>query len=221
MPHRPYHPDYAPVRWRAWWQFGSGTIGDFACHHLDPAFMALKLGEADSFSVEATSSGITEETCPSASLIHYYFPKRAGMPPVRLTWYEGGLMPPRPAELEDHRELGDHGVLFLGTEGAILGGGWSKDSRIIPEAKMRAYKLPPKTLPRVPGHHQDWINACKGMGPASTNFDYAGPLTEFCLMGNVALRSGDRITFDWKHMKSSAPEAQRFINTDFREGFEL
>ena len=112
VPPRPYHPDYAPVRWRAWWQFGSGTIGDFACHHLDPAFWALKLDQSNTFSVEASSIGTTEETCPAGSLIYFDFPARAGMGPVRITWYEGGLMPPRPKVLEKGRNLGDHGILL-------------------------------------------------------------------------------------------------------------
>ena len=219
VPYRPYHPDYAPVRWRAWWQFGSGTIGDFACHHLDPAFWALKLDEADCFTVEASSYGTTKETCPAASLIYYHFPARAGMKPVRISWYEGGLMPPRPEVLEKGRSMGGHGILFLGTKGAILGGGWSKSPRIIPETKMRAYKRPPKTLPRVKGHHRNWLDACKGQGRPSTHFGYGGPLTEFTLMGNVALRTGKKLEFDWKNMKvTNAPEANQFIKPDYREG---
>ena len=222
VPERPYHPDYAPVRWRAWWQFGSGTIGDFACHHLDPAFWALKLDQAESFSVEASSCGTTKETCPAASLIYYDFPARAGMGPVRITWYEGGIMPARPAELEDGRSLGDHGILFLGTKGAILGGGWTRSPRIIPEAKMRAYQRPPKSLPRCASHHRNWLDACKGQGRPSTHFDYAGPLTEFCLMGNVALRAGKKLQFDWKSMKvTNAPEANEFIQPGYRESIRI
>ena len=222
VPYRPYHPDYAPVRWRAWWQFGSGTIGDFACHHLDPAFWALKLDAADRFTVEASSYGTTKETCPAASLIHYHFPARAGMKPVRISWYEGGLMPPRPQELEPGRSMGGHGILFLGTKGAILGGGWSKSPRIIPESKMRAYKRPPKTLPRVKGHHRNWLDACKGQGRPSTHFGYGGPLTEFCLMGNVALRIGKKLEFDWKNMKiTNAPEANEFLKPGYREGWTI
>jgi predicted dehydrogenase len=219
VPPRPYHPDYAPVRWRAWWQFGSGTIGDFACHHLDPAFWSLKLDQADHFSVEASSYGTTEETCPAVSLIYYHFPARAGMGPVQINWYEGGLMPPRPAELEPGRSLGDHGILFMGTKGTIFGGGWARSPRIVPETKMRAYKRPPKTLPRVKGHHRNWLDACKGKGRPSTHFDYAGPLTEFCLMGNVALRSSQKLNLDWKDMKvTNAPEANEFIKPDYRKG---
>ncbi len=222
VPRRPYHPDYAPVRWRAWWQFGSGTIGDFACHHLDPAFWALKLYESPSFSVEASSIGTTEETCPAGSLIYFDFPSRAGMGPVRITWYEGGLMPPRPAELEEGRSLGEHGILFIGSKGSILGGGWSRSPRIIPETKMRAYRQPPKTLPRVTGHHRDWLDACKGKGEPSTHFEYSGPLSEFTLMGNVAIRAGKKLEFDWKNMNvTNAPEANKFVKPDYREGWTI
>ncbi|MCP4259226.1 MAG: Gfo/Idh/MocA family oxidoreductase [Planctomycetes bacterium] len=221
-PPRPYHPDYAPVRWRAWWQFGSGTIGDFACHHLDPAFWALKLGKSSNFSVEASSSGTTDETCPAASLIYFDFPARAGMAPVRITWYEGGLMPPRPVQLEARRNLGDNGILYIGTKGAILGEGWSRSPRIIPEFKMRAYKRPPKTLPRAKGHHRNWLDACKGKGRPSTHFDYSGPLTEFTLMGNVALRAGRKLDFDWKKMKiTNVPDANKFIKPNYRKGWTI
>ena len=222
VPPRPYHPDYAPVRWRTWWQFGSGTIGDFACHHLDPAFWALKLDQAEKFQVEASSYGTNEEVCPAASLIYYHFPARAGMSPVRITWYEGGLMPPRPAELEPGRSMGDNGILFVGTHGAILGGGWGRSPRIIPESKMREYKRPPKTLPRVAGHHRNWLDACKGQGKPSTHFDYSGPLTEFSLMGNVALRAGKPLDFDWKSMQvTNVPEANQYIKPELREGRTL
>jgi predicted dehydrogenase len=222
VPPRPYHPDYAPVRWRAWWQFGSGTIGDFACHHLDPAFWALKLDQSDCFSVEASSIGTTVETCPAGSLIYFDFPARTGMGPVRITWYEGGLMPPRPVELEDGRSLGDHGILFLGTKGAILGGGWSRSPRIIPETKMRAYQKPPQSLPRAKGHHRNWLDACKGQGRPSTHFDYAGPLTEFVLMGNVALRAGKKLDFDWKNMNiTNVSDANTFVKPHYREGWTI
>lgn len=222
VPPRPYHPDYAPVRWRAWWQFGSGTIGDFACHHLDPAFWALKLDQAAKFQVEASSYGTNEEVCPAASLIYYHFPARADLPPVRITWYEGGLMPPRPAELESGRSLGDNGILFVGTQGTILGGGWGRSPRIIPESRMREYKRPPKTLPRVAGHHRNWLDACRGQGKPSTHFDYSGPLTEFSLMGNVALRAGKPLDFDWKTMQvTNVPDANRYIKPELREGRTL
>lgn len=219
---RPYHPDYAPVRWRAWWDFGSGTIGDFACHHLDPAFMALKLDQCESFTVEASSYGTTEEVCPAASLIYYHMPARAGMGPVRIAWYEGGLLPPRPAELEPGRPLGDHGILFLGSKGAMLGDGWSRTPRLVPLARTRKFRNPTRRLPRVKGHHRNWLDACKGQGQPSTHFDYAGPLTEFVLMGNVALRAGEKLEFDWKNVKvTNAPEANEYIRPQYAEGWTI
>ncbi len=222
VPRRPYHPDYAPVSWRAWWEFGSGTIGDFACHHLDAAFWALKLDQMEKFQVEASANGTTKEACPSASLIYFDIPARAGMPPVRINWYEGGIMPHRPAELEAGRSMGDNGVMYIGTRGTIIGGGWSRSPRIIPESKMQAYTRPPKILTRVSGHHRDWLNACKGQGKASNHFDYSGPLTEFVLMGNVALRAKKPLDFDWKDMRvTNLPEANQYLNPGYREGRTL
>jgi predicted dehydrogenase len=222
VPARPYHPAYAPVRWRAWWEFGSGTIGDFACHHLDPAFWALKLDECDSFSVEASSYGLTAESCPAASLIHFHMPARAGMGPVRISWYEGGVMPPRPADLEPWRELGEHGVLFIGTKGSLLGDGWGRTPRLVPLSRTREFKNPKRVLPRVKGHHRNWLDACKGQGEASTHFDYAGLLTEWVLMGNVALRAGKKLDFDWKNMKiTNVPEANRYLKPELGQGWTI
>ena len=131
-------------------------------------------------------------------------------------------MPPRLAELEEGRSLGEHGILFIGTKGAMLGGGWARSPRIIPESKMRAYHKPPKTLPRVKEHHRNWLDACRGEGRPSTNFDYAGPLTEFVLMGNVGLRAGKELSFDWPSMKvTNVPEANEFIKPHYREGWTI
>ena len=182
----------------------------------------MKLDQPERFQVEASSYGTTEEVCPAASLIYFDFPARAGMAPVRITRYEGGLMPPRPAELEAGRSRGDNGILFIGTKGAILGEGWGRSPRLIPETKMQAYRRPPKTLPRVAGHHRNWLDACKGRGRPSTPFDYAGPLTEFVLMGNVALRSGKKLDFEWKTLKiANIPEANQFLKPNYREGRSL
>ncbi|MGD8499840.1 MAG: Gfo/Idh/MocA family oxidoreductase [Phycisphaerales bacterium] len=221
-PHRPYHPAYAPYNWRGWWDFGTGAIGDMACHNMDPAFWALDLGHP--ISVEASSSGINPESTPLASMIHYQFPTRKDMPPVKATWYGGGLMPPRPDELEPGRELtgGGNGILFVGDKGKIMCPGWGGSPRIIPEAKMKAYKLPPKTIPRSKGHHRDWINACKGGKPASSNFDYAGRMTEVILLGNVALRTGKKLSWDGPNMKATnAPEADKFIRPEYHNEWTL
>jgi len=219
---RPYHPAYAPYNWRGWWDFGTGANGDMACHNMDPAFWALDLGHP--VSVEGSSSGINSETTPLKSTIHYEFPARKGQPAVKVTWYGGGLMPPRPEELEPGRELtgGGNGILFVGDKGKIMCPGWGGNPRIIPEEKMKAYKLPPKTIPRVAGHHRDWIDACRGGKPASSNFDYAGPMTEVILLGNVALRTGKKLTWDGANMKATnAPEADEYIRPEYLNGWTL
>ena len=219
-PHRPYHPAYAPYNWRGWWDFGTGAIGDMACHNLDPAFWALNLGSP--ISAEASCSGLDSENVPFGALYLYEFPARGVMPPVTLKWYDGGLMPPRPRELEEGRSMGDEGVYLVGDKGVLMCGGWAESPRIIPESKMAAYKRPPQTIPRVQGHHRDWIDACKGGGPASSHFDYAGPLTETVLLGNVALRTGKKIYWDGPNLKAThAPEAGPYIKPAFREGWSL
>ncbi len=183
-----------------------------ACHNLDPAFWALKL--AHPASVEARATNISPEATPFASIVYYEFPARGDMPPVKVTWYSGGIMPPRPDELEPGRDLtgGGNGILFVGDKGKIMCPGWGGSPRIIPEAKMREYKLPPKTIPRTDGHHRDWINACKGGRRASSNFDYAGPMTEVILLGNVAIRTGEKLSWDGVNMKATnCPKADQYV----------
>ena len=219
-PYRPYNEAYHPYNWRGWWDFGNGGIGDMACHNLDAPFWGLDLGHP--ISVEASSTMLNDETVPSAALYHYEFPARGDMPPVTLKWYDGGLMPPRPRELEEDRRIGREGCYIVGDDGIMMCGGWADSVRIIPESKMKAYKRPPKTISRVRGHHRDWINACKGGNPASSNFDYGGPLTEMVLLGNVALRTGKKIYWDGANMKATnAPEADEYIKPAFREGWSL
>ncbi|MHC4994291.1 MAG: Gfo/Idh/MocA family protein [Planctomycetota bacterium] len=195
-PHRPYHPAYVPFKWRGWWDFGTGALGDIGCHSFAPIFRALKLGAP--LTVEATSTKINRETYPHASIVRYMFPAREGMPEVKLVWYDGGLKPERPAELDEERELNNSGTLFVGDKGKIL------DYRIIPESRMQAYPRPAKTLERSIGHYEEWIRACKGGAPGGSNFDIAGPLTEAVLLGNIALRTGKKLEWD--------AVAFRFIN---------
>ena len=179
-PNRPYHPAYLPFKWRGWWDFGTGALGDIGCHAFDPVFRALKLGPATS--VEASSSRVNEETFPLASMVTYRFPARGDMPPLKLTWSDGGIRPPRPEALGNGQLMGDNGRLLIGDKGMILG------NRILPESRRKEYPDPPKTLPRSIGHHKEWIEACKGGKPGGSNFDWAGPLAETVLLGNVALR---------------------------------
>ncbi|MHC4679038.1 MAG: Gfo/Idh/MocA family protein [Planctomycetota bacterium] len=221
-PQRPYHPCYLPFTWRGWWDFGTGVLGDIGCHQFVSIFRALKLGYPTS--VEACSSGVNSETAPLASIVRYDFPAREGMPPVKLTWYDGGLMPARPKELQEGLRFGNaDDNLFVGEKGKMLG------HRLLPEARSKEYGRPPRILPRSPGHHKEWIQACKGGRPAGSNFDVAGPLTEVVLLGNVALRMGQslyekglRLHYDGPNMTvTNLPGANKYVRSDYREGWTL
>ena len=225
---RPYHPKYLPIKWRGWVDFGTGALGDMGCHILDPVFWALKLGEADTIEVEATTTHfdpeIIKETYPIASIVRYKFSARGNMPPVKLTWTDGGLRPERPDDMEADKKLRGEGVLTIGENGSIIhGSSGAGGLRIIPESKMKAYKRPPKTLPRSKGHHQDWILACKGAKPASSNFDHGGPLSEMVLLGVLAMRNQNRkLIWDVKNMRiTNDPEADKYVNPPYRNGWTL
>jgi predicted dehydrogenase len=221
-PNRPYHPAYVPFNWRGWWDFGCGAMGDMAVHNADPAFFCLDLGTP--IAAEAETSGVNNETFPKWQIITYYFAARGDQPPVKVIWYDGHKMPPRPPELEPDRKLEDNGIMFVGDKGTILCGGWAGAPRIVPESKMQAYKRPPKTLPRSPGHHKEWIQACKDNNPkgAMAGFEYSGPFTEALLVGNLAVRLGKKIEWDARKMKATnAPEADQYINKKYREGWAI
>lgn len=220
-PTRPYHPAYLPFKWRGWWDFGTGALGDIGCHAIDPVARALKLGPPTS--VEASSSRVNEETFPLASMITYQFPARGDMPPTKLVWYDGGLRPPRPAELDEGQLMGDNGRLLVGEKGKILG------NRIIPQSRRQEYKPAAPTIPRSPGHYVEWIQACKGGKPAGSNFDWAGPLAETVLLGNVALRvklrddlTRHRLLWDSSALHfTNLPEADAFLRREYRQGWSL
>jgi len=220
-PTRPYHPAYLPFKWRGWWDFGTGALGDIGCHSFDPVFRALKLGAP--LSVEASSTRVNEETYPLASMVTYQFPARGDLPAVKLTWYDGGLRPPRPAELEDGQALGDTGRLLIGDKGKILG------NKIIPESRRKEYGEPPPSIPRSAGHYKEWIQACKGGQPGGSNFNWAGPLAETVLLGNVALRSQlredmtrQRLLWDAPNLRiTNSPEANQYLRREYRNGWSL
>ena len=218
---RPYHPAYAPLVWHYWWDFGGGKLGNFGCHTLDTAVWALNLGHPTL--IESSSTQLSKETTPIASTCHYKFPACDSQPPVDLYWYDGGIRPPRPDCLELERNLPRNGgSLLVGEHGAILSGTWSGSPRIIPEKKMRDYKLPRATIPRSLGHRRDWINACKSGPPASSNFEYGARLTEIVLLGVVSLRTGTTLHWDGPNMKATnAPQVEPVIHGHFRKGWEV
>ena len=223
-PVRPYHSAYVPFAWRGWWDFGSGGLGDMGIHNIAPAFSALKLTAPTS--VYASSTPAFEETLPVASIVHYEFPARGDMPPVKMHWYDGGLLPPRPPELEDDRELNhEDGLIFIGDKGTMLVEGWGGESpRLIPESKMKAYQRPPKTLPRSIGHHKEWLEACKGNGTTRSNFpEFAGPLTEAVLLGTISVRlMGKKLLWDSENLKiTNSAEATKLLHYQYRDGWSL
>ena len=227
-PMRPYNKAYAPFNWRGWWDFGCGAIGDMACHIMDPAFWSLQLMAADTYSVEVVmQKGMTEQTPPTASTIKYEFPARGAMPPVTLYWYDGkGNLPKRPADIPADEKLGegDNGSLFVGTEGYLTTGCYGADSRLLPAEKMKDYKKPARIIPRIPdgNPYQNWIQCCKTGESASSNFDYAGPLTEVANMGNVALLAGEKIVFDVDKMEiTNVKSANQYLTKEYRKGWEL
>jgi predicted dehydrogenase len=218
-PVRPYNAAYCPRSWRGWWDFGEGALGDMGCHVLDAAFWSLNLGAPARISAE--TSGVNNETAPKWSVIKFEFPKRGKMPPVTLTWHDGGKKPERPADLESGRPMGDDegGCMFAGEKGKILCGTYGGNGRTVPESRMKSVT---SDYPKSPGQHEEWIEACKG-GPApGANFDYAGPLTELVLLGNVAMRAGQPIEWDAANMKiPNFPGAEKYVHSTYREGWSL
>ena len=210
---RPYHPAYCPWTWRNWWEFGTGLLGDLGCHKLSTVFKALKLGHP--VGVEACSTVTDGEIYPAGVMARYEFPARGELPPVTLNWYDGGMKPPVPKDLEPGRQIAD--VLYFGEKGLLMG------HRLVPEAKMKAYGRPPKRLARSPGHYKEWVDACRGGPPPGANFiDHAGLLTETCMLGNVALRAGKKLTWDGPNMKvTNDADANRFLHRQYRQGWSL
>ena len=225
---RPYHPAYVPWNWRGWSPFGSGAIGDWVCHIVDPSFWALDLDMPTSIVAE-TDAGYDRvkhaDLYPAGCRITFEFPAKGSRGPVKLFWYDGTRPMPRPAELEAERKMVGVGALVIGDEGKILHGSHGAgECRIIPEAKMKAYKRPEKTIPRVPqGHHRDWLDAVREGRPAGSPFEYGGRLSEIGLLGMVAIRmSGTKLQYDEKAMRfTNSEEANRWLNPPYRAGWSM
>ena len=221
--YRDFSPDYVPFKWRAWWDFGCGALGDMGCHIMDYPFWALKLGAP--LSVEGYSSPVYEETAPQASLITYKFNSGIDGSLLDLIWYDGGLKPNIPKGLESDNELWSSigGVIFYGEDGVLVYGHHKPKPILIVNGKKQNYGKPKGMIPRSVGHYQEWINEIKGAKQrAMSNFDYAGPLNEAVLLGNVAIRAGKKIIWDSEKMKvSNVTEANQYMWEDYRNGWNL
>ncbi|MFP4060442.1 MAG: Gfo/Idh/MocA family protein [Bacteroidales bacterium] len=227
-PDRPFNSIYTPWNWRGWWDFGTGALGDMACHILDPVFMALKLQYPTK--IQASSTQVNTESAPVAEIAHYVFPKRdkfmnLEMPEVKVSWYDGGLLPPRPEGMKPGEQIGrDHngGCVFYGTKGILSCGTYAKNPWIIGQEGLPEA---PKVLRRVESNHEmDWVRACKespeNRVQPSSNFDYSGPLNEMVVMGVVGVRLQDlkkELEWDGKNMKFtniSESEEIRVVTSD-------
>jgi len=214
-PDRPYAPGrYHPGQWRRWWAFGNGTLGDMACHFMDLPFWALNLRHPTT--CEAEGPEVHPETCPLGLIVRYQYPERDGLPPVKLTWYDGNLIP---REVAGERVPGS-GVMFVGTEGHMFAD-YGK-YKLFPGDKFADFTPPEETIPNSIGHHREWIKACKDGSPTTCNFDYSGALTEAVLLGTVAYRLGEKLEWDAKTLKATnCPDADALINKEYRAGWEV
>jgi predicted dehydrogenase len=219
-PEMPYHPIYHPFNWRGWVDWGVGAIGDMGAHLIDHSMWALDLGFPTT--VETVSTPFNGATYPLATQTFYEFPARGSMPPVKLTWYDGGLLPPKPAELGEEELDKGGGALLVGSKGKLLHETYGLKPRLLPKSLHDSYGKPPQKLTRVPGeeHEMNWVNAAKGKTPASSPFEYAAKLTEVMLLGVVALRAGKKIEYDGAAMRvTNVPAANDYLNRQYRQGW--
>lgn len=227
-PERPYHPAYHPFKWRGWWDFGTGALGDMGCHTANMAFMALNLGHPTR--IVAENEALNPETFPGWATVHFDFPARDEMPPLKFSWYEGKLpsgeknLPPM--DLFHGEKPADSGSLLVGDKGILYspndyGAAW----KFLPEKDFEGYEGPAPYLPRNgkgdQGMKNEWIAAIKGFGKPFSNFDYASLLTEFILLGNVAVQAGVPLTWDGPKFRftDGAREGTRFLKREYRKGW--
>ncbi|AYB34497.1 Gfo/Idh/MocA family protein [Chryseolinea soli] len=244
-----YNPAYLPFNWRGWWNFGTGALGDMACHIMAAAFRILPIDFPTEVECSTTTawSGFFEEahyneSCPASSIIYMKFPRKDGKGNIQFSWTDGGLLPKRPEELLPDEQLGDYGsgYIFEGTKGK-LAGCYNIPPTLLPTSLMKTVTLPKQTIPRIAGgeegHYTQWVDAClQGYGKMqlSSPFEYAGPFTEAVLMGNLALRSyamqgpngttpgRKTLLWDAKNMKiTNFDEANQFVKREYREGWML
>ena len=221
-PNIEYHPIYHPFNWRGWVDWGVGAIGDMGAHLIDHSMWALNLGMPTS--VETVSTPFNGASYPQATMTFYEFPARGPLPPVKLTWYDGGLMPNKPAELGDEELKPEGGALLMGSKGKLLHDTYGLHPRLLPTSLNDSFGKPPQKLPRIPGeaHEMNWVEAAKGKTESSCPFEYAARLTEVMLLGIVALRAGRKIFYDGENMRvTNLPQANEYLRRDYRQGWPV
>jgi len=220
-PYIEYHPVYHPFNWRGWVDWGCGAIGDMGAHLMDHSMWALDLGYPTT--IETLSTPFNGVCFPNATMTVYEFPARNGKPPVRLTWYDGGLVPPKPFELGDNEVMNPTGgALLVGTKGKLMHDTYGKNPRLLPDSLHKSYGKPAAKLPRIPyeNHEMNWVDAAKGKTAVSCPFEYAAKLTEVMLLGVVALKAGRRIEYDAANMRvTNVQSANQYLEREPRAGW--
>jgi predicted dehydrogenase len=208
----PYSTDYHPFNWRRWWHFGGGTLSDFCCHLMDLPYWALDLKHPQT--IEADGPPVHPQGVPPQLKVTYTYGPQGRTRGLKMFWYSGGRRPEVPLP-----QWGN-GVLFIGDKGMLLTD-YGKHV-LLPEKSFVGFQPPKPFIPESPGHHEEWIRACKGQGKPACHFGYGALLTEAGLLGNVAYRTGKKIEWDAEAMKAkNCPEADQYIHHDYREGWTI
>ena len=219
-PYVEYHPVYHPFNWRGWTDWGCGAIGDMGAHLMDQSMWALDLGFPTT--IETVSTPFNRDCYPPATMTTYACPARGAQPAVRLTWYDGGLLPPKPAEMSEDEKLATSGAILIGSKGKLVHDTYGLKPRLLPRALHASCGKPKALLPRIKdeAHEMNWVEAAKGTTAASCPFEYAARLTEVMLLGVVALRTGKKIEYDAANMRVvNAPDANQFLAREPRAGW--
>lgn len=219
-PDIPYHPIYHPFNWRGWTDWGVGAIGDMGAHLLDVSMWALNLGLPTT--IETVSTPFNGASYPSATLTFYEFPARGSMPPVKLTWYDGGLLPRKPEEMGEEELIKEGGALLIGSKGKLMHNTYGAKPRLLPKSLHDSFGQPPQKLARIEkeAHEMNWVDAVKGKTTACCPFEYAAQLTEVMLLGVVSLRTGKKIAYDGPNMRvTNVPAANQYFSREPRKGW--
>jgi predicted dehydrogenase len=226
---RPYHPAYQPFAWRGWLDFGTGALGDMACHTINVAAMALHLFDPEKVEVVDTSGIVDNASYPTWSIIRSHFGARGDRPALTMTWYDGGRnLPDERRAYKQHlqgEEATGSGLLLVGEKGSFFSkNDYGAEHVLLPRDRFQDFKKPEPSLPRSPGHFREFIEAITSNEPskAMSNFDYSGRLTETVLLGVVALRVGGTIEWDAENLKvKNHSDADQYLRRDYRKGFSI
>src|SRR5262249_1642325 len=214
-PQRPYDPAFIVFDWRWWWDFGGGILADMACHYMDLPHWALGLRTPTLVTATGKKESAGDQEVPDILQADFDYPARGDLPPVHLTWYSGVLGPSLDSRTPYHG-FGS-GVVFIGEKGQLVAG--YNRYLLLPESPFKDFTPPKPTIPPSLGHHKEWLEAIKTGGPTTCNFDYSGSLARTVLLGNVAFRCGETITWDDREGKADVPAAAKYIQREYRKGW--